>query len=98
MATKETNTKQKEKTIDERVIKIEEAKYIYSNIQSMIRFADSKIGIIFSILSAIYAILGAYIIAFIKSINFKGINGIQLTSMIIFILSVICYIVTTILL
>lgn len=94
MATKETSMKQEEITKNERTNKIEEAKYIYDNVQSMIRFADSKIGILFSILSAIYVILGAYIITFIKSINWKEIKGIQIASIVIFALSVFFYMVT----
>lgn len=104
MEEKRRNTKQKEGNVGNysnnggikpNRDRLSEAEFMFQNTNEWIRTADSKIGIISSIMFAVYAIIGAYMVSYIKGIKDYAENaGLKIFSIVLFGLSLLAFVVT----
>ena len=75
--------------------RLSEVEFMFQNINEWIKLADSKIGIISTIMFAVYAIIGVYMVSFIKGINDYSENtSVKIFSIVLFGLSLLVFIVT----
>lgn len=75
--------------------RLSEVEFMFQNTNEWIKTADSKIGIISSIMFAVYAIIGAYMVSYIKGIKDYAENaGLKIFSIVLFGLSLLAFVVT----